>query len=250
MPPRFYAPGMKAGREIVELPAEEARHLTRVLRLAPGDEVAVFDGRGHEYRARVEQAGRAGARVRLIEAATPAPEPAVALTLVQAVLKGSVMDEIVRDATMMGVAAIQPIVTARTQGSLAALRRGSTVARWERIAVASAKQCRRAVVPEIRAPLALADVLRAGAGGEARIMLVEPGAGDPADAGDARALAAIRPPRAAELFVGPEGGWAPDETAAAIAQGLVAVTLGRRTLRADAAPVVAIAILRFVWGDA
>ena len=144
---RFYAPDITPGADLVDLPDDEARHLTRVRRLGAGDEIAVFDGRGHEYRARVERAGRAGVRVRVLEAVTPAPEPSVAFTLVQAVLKGDHMDEVVRDAVMMGVAAIQPIVTARTQVSRAALRRGSAVERWRRITLASVKQCRRAVVP-------------------------------------------------------------------------------------------------------
>jgi 16S rRNA (uracil1498-N3)-methyltransferase len=246
---RFYAPDVAGGADLVDLPDDEARHLTRVRRLGAGDEIAVFDGRGHEYRARVEQAGRAGVRVRVLEAVTPAPEPAVALTLVQAVLKGDHMDEIVRDAVMMGVAAIQPIVTARTQVSLAALRRGSAADRWQRIAIASVKQCHRAVVPAIRAPRALDEFVRTGGGaGTMRLMLVEPGAGA-AGVQDAHGLSGCPRPSAADLLVGPEGGWAAEEVERAVAHGFLTLTLGRRTLRADAAPVAAIAVLQFLWRD-
>ena len=105
----------------------------------------MFDGRGREFRAQVEAAARGRVRVELLEPIVPAPEMRVPLTLVQAVLKGDKMDAVVRDATMMGVAAIEPIITSRTIG------RGcrATTTRWGRVAVASAKQCRRAVVPAI-----------------------------------------------------------------------------------------------------
>ncbi|HEX6463309.1 MAG TPA: RsmE family RNA methyltransferase, partial [Vicinamibacterales bacterium] len=122
------------------LDADETRHLAHVLRLGIGEEVTVFDGAGREFRARVERVTRDGAELALIEASDPAPEPAVRVTLAQAALKGEKMDDVVRDATMMGVAVIEPVITAHT---IAHLKPGSTPERWRRIAVASAKQCRR-----------------------------------------------------------------------------------------------------------
>src|SRR5262249_60069620 len=103
--------------------------------------------------ARVEQADKDGVRVRLEGFATPAPESRVAITLAQAVLKGDKMDDVVRDATMMGAAEIQPIITARTEVTRASLVRGRRRERWERIAVSSVKQCGRATVPRILEPI-------------------------------------------------------------------------------------------------
>src|SRR3954454_2732416 len=114
MLPRFYVPDLDPLVTTAALPADEAHHLTRVLRLGEGDEVAVFDGRGHEFRARVAAAVRDRVQIELLEKVDPVPEARVPLTLVQAVLKADKMDAVVRDATMMGVAAIEPIVTART----------------------------------------------------------------------------------------------------------------------------------------
>src|SRR6185437_15194306 len=151
---RFFAPGLDPGDEAVDLPREEAEHLTRVLRLGAGDTVTVFDGRGRECLARVVSAARTRARVQILSRIEPAAEPAVALTLVQAVLKGDKMDDVVRDAVMLGVAAVQPIVTTRSEVTVAALLRNARVERWRRVALASVKQSRRAVVPEIRTPLA------------------------------------------------------------------------------------------------
>jgi 16S rRNA (uracil1498-N3)-methyltransferase len=243
---RFFAPTMDLGDDAVDLPREEAEHLTRVLRLGVGDTVAVFDGRGHECLARVVAGARSGARVQILARVEPAAEPAVALTLVQAVLKGEKMDDIVRDAVMLGVGAIQPIVTKRSEVTVAALMRGARVDRWRRVALASVKQSRRAVVPEIRTPLTLETLLGEPAP-ELAIMLVEPAA-----AAGVEPLAALRgepTPSDAWVLIGPEGGWVETEWTAAREHGCRLVTLGHRTLRADAAPVAAISVLQFLWGD-
>jgi 16S rRNA (uracil1498-N3)-methyltransferase len=249
MHPRSYAPDLKPGVEFVDLPEDEARHLTRVLRLRAGDEIRVFDGRGLECQARIEPGPRGRVRVRVLERIEPAPEPMVRVTLAQAVLKGDHMDAVVRDAAMMGVAAVQPIVTARTQVSLAALERGRGVERWRRVAVASIKQCRRAVVPDIHQPRSFGDYLRtASAEDRLCLMLVEPGVAAPAPH-ERDALQRLPRPSRADVIVGPEGGWTDAEVEAAGSAGCVLLTLGHRTLRADAAPLAAMAVLQFVWRD-
>src|SRR5687768_8682609 len=124
---------MDPGDEAVTLPRDEAEHLTRVLRIGVGDTVSVFDGRGHEFLARVVGADRRDVRVQLLSRVEPPAESAVHLTLAQAVLKGDKMDDVVRDAVMLGVAAIQPIVTRRSEATVAALMRGARLDRWRRI---------------------------------------------------------------------------------------------------------------------
>ena len=112
--PRFYAPGLDPSRAEVILSADESHHLVRVLRLVAGDEIAVFDGDGREFQARVARADRNGASVTIGAPIATAPDPTVLTTLVQAVLKGDKMDGVVRDATMAGVAQIVPVVTERS----------------------------------------------------------------------------------------------------------------------------------------
>jgi 16S rRNA (uracil1498-N3)-methyltransferase len=211
-----------------------------------GDTVSVFDGRGHEYLARVASTIRRDVRLQLISRVEPAPEPSVPLTLVQAVLKADKMDEIVRDAVMLGVAAIQPIVTKRTETTVAMLLRASRVDRWQRVALASAKQSRRAVLPEIRMPLTIETFLD-DPPAALRLMLVEPAAN-----ADAERLAVFQGqpvPGDAAMLVGPEGGWTDEELTRARAHGVRLVTLGQRTMRADAVPIAAISVLQFIWGD-
>src|SRR5215213_3887363 len=114
MLPRFLAGSFEAGALTARLDGDEARHLSQVLRLGVGDEVAVFDGAGREFRARVARVARDGAEVQLLDELVPSPEPAVHVTLAQAVLKGEKMDAVVRDATMIGVGRIEPLVTDHT----------------------------------------------------------------------------------------------------------------------------------------
>jgi 16S rRNA (uracil1498-N3)-methyltransferase len=243
---RFFAPALDPGDDTVALPKSEAEHLVRVLRLGVGDTVAVFDGRGHQFLARVVSAARRDVRAQLLSRADAAAEPAVALTLVQAVLKGDKMDEVIRDAVMLGAAAVQPLVTKRSETTIAALLRGGRPDRWRRVALASVKQSQRAVLPEIRTPLTLEHYLDEPPPAMS-LMLVEPGAGAAVEPLSALRHAPI-PPDAA-LIVGPEGGWVEAEWTGAHAHGVRLMTLGHRTLRADAVAVAAVSVLQFIWDE-
>jgi 16S rRNA (uracil1498-N3)-methyltransferase len=220
----------------IELPREEATHLVRVLRLSAGDHVRIFNGRGDEWDARVHETRRDHAVVRLGSRIVPPSEPRTRMTLAAAVLKGDKMDDVVRDAVMLGVAVIQPLVTMHTETSLAILARRQRVARWQRVAVASAKQCGRAVVPEVSPPRPFFDAL---ATVNDAVMLVEPSVAP-------RALALREVPARASItvFVGPEGGWAEEELTRARESGAMLLTLGAQTLRADAVPLIALTALR------
>lgn len=227
------------------LPRDEAQHLTRVLRLGPGAIIRVFDGYGREFEALVESAAKDEAVVVVgVRRVPPAREARVLITLAQAVLKGEKMDHAVRDAVMMGVAAIQPIVAVRSEVTLASLQRRRAQDRWQRIAIASAKQCGRAVLPPVLEPLEFEDVVDVDAIGSA-YMLVEPHAAE-----KAMPLALVREeaPLEASIFTGPEGGWTPEEVEHG---GAVAhlVTMGSRTFRADAMPIVALAAFFTLWKE-
>jgi 16S rRNA (uracil1498-N3)-methyltransferase len=245
---RFHAPDAERPGDVVMLPPEEAEHLTRVLRLKVGAPVRVFNGRGGEFDAVIELAARTSVRVRVGNAHETGREARVAVTLAQAVLKGDKMDAVVRDAVMMGVAAIQPVVAARSEVTLPSLMRGGRRERWQRIAVSSAKQCGRSVLPPVLEPrpfdavaASLADLTLPGP----CLMFVEP-----AVSADAISLTDLDGPmpREATVLIGPEGGWTADEVAAGSAVSRP-VTLGPRIFRADAMPVVALTALLTKWGE-
>ena len=237
---------MPSARELaseVELPSDEAQHLTRVLRLKAGDSLAVFNGHGSEFAAVVTSGTKSRVRVRLERPAAAKTELPVSLTLAQAVLKGDKMDAVVRDAVMLGFAAVQPIVTARTETSLAALTRSARHERWHRIAVSSAKQCGRAVVPAIAPPIAFDGPASLAHLPSPQFLLVEPGA-----SAFATAVAGVDPtaPAAATLIVGPEGCWTAEEVQRCAGHAHP-VGIGALTLRADAAALVAAAALITHW---
>ena len=243
---RFYAPAAQTTGDVVELPAEEGEHLTRVLRLMTGAEVRVFNGRGLEFDAIVGTTSRSSVQVRLVAARAPATERDVGIMLAQAALKGDKMDDVVRDAVMLGVASVQPIVTMRSEVNLQTIVRGHRQDRWERIAISSAKQCDRATVPAIQAAASLPEALR-GIGQMTlptpAFMFVEPGAST-----QSRSLADVPTvaPREATVLIGPEGGWTPAEIEEA-SSACQLVTLAGPTLRADAMPLVALTALLTHW---
>ena len=245
---RFFAPDAHATGDVVSLPADEAAHLTRVLRLKRGDTIIVFNGRGLAFDATVESAGKDGTQVVLGERRASAPEAHVTITLIQTVLKSDKMDDVVRDAVMIGVAAILPIVTSRSEITLASLTRGRKRERWERIAVSSAKQCGRAVVPAVLEPEsfdAVASLIDGRQLPVPALLLAEPRAG-----GAVVSLGELEgdPPREASLLIGPEGGWTPEEIATA-SERCRLVTLGGRTIRSDAMALVAVSALFAKWKE-
>ena len=243
MLPRFYAPELDPASSFVTLPDDEARHLTRVLRLGSGDAVSVFDGRGAEYEGVVEGT-RASVRVRLVSALAPLPSPTVQLVVAQAVLKGASMDDAIRDATMMGAESIQPVLTEHADVKSAVVTRAATGERWRRIALAATKQCRRATLPGVHAARPLAEWL-AHPPAEMVLIFVEPSAACVPK--PLRELVDHTVPARGAVLLGPEGGWSAGELDAAIAAGCLPVTLGPLTLRAESMAVAALAALSAIW---
>lgn len=253
---RFHAPDIPAEGNALPLPPDEGRHLARVLRLRAGAAIRIFDGAGREHDATVEQNDPRGVIVRVGARVAAVPESRVPVTLAVTLLKGRKLDDVVRDATALGVAAIVPLVSRRAGVDPGAGGGRHLTERWRGIAIGSAKQCGRAVVPQVRAPTVYEAYLREtpATDGVLRLILLEPSAAETTDLSppDVPLLASVRadqPPTRAVVVVGPEGGWTTDEASRAAASGFRPLTLGRRTLRADLVPIVALSILRSAWND-
>lgn len=244
-PPRFFAPDARLDASTLGLSADESHHLTHVLRLKTGDPIRVFNGAGGEWQAAVGPVSRRVVEVTLGEPVAPAAEPPVRVTLGLGWLKGAQMDAVVRDATALGAAAIVPLATDHVDVP-AARRDGAVLDRWRRLAIASVKQCRRAVVPEV-GPVSTLDALcdAAIARGDLLVMCVEPAV---IDAADGPALDAARPAGGATVLVGPEGGWSAAEVERVAARGGRLIALGPRTLRAETVPTVLLSALWTRWG--
>lgn len=239
---RVYAPDAATAQSIVVLPPDEAHHLKHVLRMSAGDEVGVFDGAGHEWSGRIVSADRSTVKVELVAPAAATREPAVHLILAIGLLKGDQMDAVVREATMLGAAEIVPMATAHVTVSGKARETEKAITRWTRVAIASARQCNRAVVPAIAPMTSFEAVLTRTVRDEA-IIAVEPAR--VADLGTNPPY--VRPARALVL-VGPEGGWSAGEIEMARKSGARPRQLGPRTLRAESAPIVLLSVLWTEWG--
>jgi 16S rRNA (uracil1498-N3)-methyltransferase len=240
---RVYMPDVTAGATRVEVRGDEAHHLSRVVRARVGERVGVFDGRGREWRAHVVDVARQAVTLELEAEIAPVPEPAVRVALAVGVLKGDQMDTVVRDATVMGVTHIVPLVTDHVVVSARAWRDDGALARWQRVAVAAAKQSQRAVVPTIAGVTSMADLM-AGQEAELTLVCIEPSATGPVGA----TWQKLPVPSSVLVCVGPEGGWSGAEVTTFGARGAHAVSLGPRTLRAEAVPAVALTVLWSTWG--
>lgn len=247
MLPRFFAAGLdRAGTSIV-LDADESHHLSHVMRLATGASVEVFNGRGLTRQGTVSAITKRAVTVETLQGAAPARDDGIALTLAIAWLRADHMDAVVRDATMLGVRAMQPLMTDRTTARIPRRDTPDIEARWTRLAIGSLKQCGGDWLPEWRPSLSLGEWLAREPREGVRLLLVEPDAGAADVVRDVDAHAP-RAERDATLIVGPEGGWTRDEVTLARAHGCVPWSLGSRVLRADAVPVAAISALRYAWG--
>lgn len=244
MLPRFYAPDLEGDARTVTLELEETHHLVHVLRLKRNAPVRVFDGEGHEWEGSVASLDKRGAVLENLRPVPASSEPRVAITVVAGILRGQAMDTLVRDATMLGAAAIVPVHTEYSSESRRATALEAHLARWRRIVVGACKQCGRAVVPTLARPVAVTDALTRATG--IKLILVEPTA---VSAATQRLEDLGSPARreGATIAIGPEGGWAAAELALAAQLGFHPWTLGTQVLRAESVPLAALSIARYAW---
>jgi 16S rRNA (uracil1498-N3)-methyltransferase len=227
----------------LSLPPGAARH-AQVRRVQPGDTLALFDGHGCDWPAEVLAVGRSEVRVRVGPPVAVATELPRHITVALGMPANERMDAVVEKATELGVAAIQPLHTERSVLRLAGDRAEKKRLHWQAVAQAACEQCGRARVPVVE-PVQAIDGWLAGmardataGGGSLRLLLsLQPDAQPLPQRG-----AANTAPRVITLN-GPEGGLTPDEEAAARRAGFLPTTMGTRVLRADTAPLAALAWL-------
>ena len=229
---------LEPGLEIV-LEDGPAHYLGRVLRVTEGQSVVLFNGDGHDYAADVRRIGRRELSLEVRSRLPGLAEPALHITVVQALSRGERMDQTLQKCTELGVAAFQPLVSERAELRLAGEKRVRRVEHWQGVVIAACEQCGRSRVPEVYPPLALCDWLRGTPNGS-RLVL------DPAAE---TSLAQARFDDRLELAVGPEGGFSEGELAEMREHGVQAASLGPRILRTETAAPAAAAILQCLRGD-
>lgn len=229
------------GREI-DLPEGPAGHLGRVLRLGVGDACVLFNGDGHDYDARVVAAGKRDMRVAIDAARPVANESPLSITLLQGIARGEKMDLILQKATELGVSAIRPLHSQRSEVKLDEARGAKRLAHWQSVVTSACEQSGRAVVPLVSAPEPLQAVIHGLPEGGTRLIL------DPM-ATETFATLSRAEGSPVVLAVGPEGGWSPQDREQLLAGGFYGVRLGPRILRTETAGLAAMAALQSRFGD-
>lgn len=234
---RFFVDEVRSGR--AEISGDDARHLTRVLRVEAGQRYEISDNR-HVYLAEVDSARKEHVSFRTIEKLA-APAPSVRLVLCAALIKFDHFEWMIEKATELGVSGIVPVETIRSERGLerAAHKR---IERWRRIALEASQQSRRAFLPAVSELEPLRDTLVREA--TYRFALDENPAAPPLNS----ALPALRNPQdSVAMLIGPEGGWTDDERAQFTTAAWMPVSLGPLILRAETAALAALAILNSAW---
>ncbi|MFS8117643.1 MAG: 16S rRNA (uracil(1498)-N(3))-methyltransferase [Microcoleus sp.] len=228
----------------INLTPEQQHYLHRVLRLNQGDKFIAMDGRGHWWSA-VLEAQETGLIASITAEIAVNRELAVEVTLMAALPKGNAFDEVVRQATELGVASIVPVTSDRTLLKPS----GQKVDRWKRIAAEAAEQSERQIVPAVYEPVSF-DLAVKDCRQKYRYICVA--RGDNRHLWDC--LIGLEPPQppllrgekeleSIAIAVGPEGGWTDGEVQRAIEFGFEPVSLGSRILRAVTAPIVALSLV-------
>jgi 16S rRNA (uracil1498-N3)-methyltransferase len=221
-----------------ELPEAQAHYIGRVLRMAEGDALQVFDGSGQEFRGALLEVGKKRVRVQLDESFAGQTESPLRIHLGQGLSRGERMDWAIQKATELGVTEITPIVSERCEVRLKDERAEKRQAHWQQIAISACEQCGRSVVPVIHPPMQLAEWLKRS---DAELKLVLHPVAEP--------LTSHSKPATLAFLIGPEGGLNDAEVEQAQNAGFHAARLGPRVLRTETAPVVALSIAQHLWGD-
>lgn len=237
---RFFARWEGAQGAIAHIDAQEAAHLGKVLRLAPGDTVQLLDGRGNRCLAQLTQADKTGAQARVLEM-LPGNEARVQVTLYQGMPKSDKMEWIVQKCTELGAYAVRGVYFKRSDVRPDTDKQDKKIQRLERIALEAAKQCGRGAPARVLAPVAFSGC---DFSGHSAVLV-------PWEEGGMPFSQAVRSADLsnAALVIGPEGGIDKTEIDALLAAGAVPVTLGPRILRTETAAVGALAALMCLAGE-
>ncbi|HFC7645944.1 TPA: 16S rRNA (uracil(1498)-N(3))-methyltransferase [Neisseria meningitidis] len=238
--PRFHLPENLSVGQTVALPDNIVRHLN-VLRVRPNENITLFDGKGKAHAARLTVLEKRRAEAEILHEDTTDNESPLNITLIQSISSGERMDFTLQKSVELGVTAIQPVISERCIVRLDGERAAKRLARWQEIVISACEQSGRNTVPPVLPIIGYREALDKMPSESTKLIM---------SINRARKLGDIRQPSGAIVFmVGPEGGWTEQEEQQAFDAGFQAVTLGKRILRTETAPLAAIAAMQTLWGD-
>ncbi len=238
--PRIHTHQPLAPGATITLEREAARHLLAVLRLRPGSPVCLFNGEGGEYPGEIREASSKAVIVQLGAHDPNDRESPLRTLLGIGISRGERFEWVLQKATELGVSELFPLYTERTEVKLKGDREDRKHARWRQVLASACEQCGRNRLPVLHPPRPLGEWLAVTA--DIRLVLHHrTTASLPTLAGET--------PGSVALLVGPEGGLSADEIASSLEAGFQAVALGPRIFRTETAPVTALGIVQWLWGD-
>jgi 16S rRNA (uracil1498-N3)-methyltransferase len=240
--PRLFVEAELRPHATFALPEDAAHHAARVLRLQDGDAAILFDGRGGEYEARLSLPRRGQVLAETGARHDIERESSLVVTLVQAVSSSEKMDFTIQKAVELGIAAIQPLLSAKSVVRLSAEREEKKLSRWRRVAIAACEQCGRNRVPVLREAMSVADYSVRPRDASLHLLLSPEG-----KTGLSGLKQRIGP--AVTIAAGPEAGFSGEEEQLLQRAGFLPVRLGQRILRTETAALAALAALNALAGD-
>jgi len=243
---RFFIQSHSLSGDSPVITGDDAGHIRNVLRLKPGDEIELIDGTGLECDARIVHMAAGKVEVSILRRRLSEPRSPLRLIIAQAMLRDNKPDVIIRQITEMGIHEWVPFAAHRSVPVLDAQRIRSRMERWEKIAIEALKQCRRSSLLKISDLLSYDAMLAYGRNCDIKLIFWEDESpSSPFELPDLNA----DPAQSIMAIIGPEGGFTPDEIAAARAQGYTTVSLGPRILKADTATLAVSTLLQYGYGD-
>ena len=236
---RIYTSQRLAANTQVLLDPGASAHVARVLRLQEGDTLTLFDGSGGEYPAVICALTRKQVTVETGEHRVAERESDLHIHLGIAMSRGDRMDWVMQKATELGVAAVTPLFTERTEVKLSAERAAKKLRHWQQVMTSACEQCGRNRLPQLP-DIRRLDAWLADTTAQRKFVMHHRASGQAGNTGK---------PSSVALLVGPEGGLTEGEIEAAAHAGYSALRLGPRVLRTETAPLAGIAILQARWGD-
>ncbi len=238
--PRFFCDNVcEDGAAIM---GEDVKHITSVLRMRHGDIAVICDGRGNDYLCELNIADGVVAGFRTLEKSPNLAEPSIKVRLFQAMPKGDKMDFIVQKAVECGVSEIVPIFTKRCVSRPDEKSLAKKLPRWQKIAYEAAKQCGRGIIPTVGEAVNFSELKRLTSAESTRILFYE--------CAETPLKDAVREfKKNVDIVIGSEGGFEVSEAEALQKLGFACVSLGKRILRCETAPIAALSVLMNVTGN-
>jgi 16S rRNA (uracil1498-N3)-methyltransferase len=227
---RYYAPSLDSG----VLDAEQSHHCAQVMRQNVGDHFGVFDGHGHEAKARITEIAKDAVKFTVLAKAA-SPRTAHPVWLAQALTKAKSMDMIIEKATELGVSELVPLQSDHSVAHVDDEKADAKVEKWKKLTIEAAKQCGQNWLPVVRTPQAPKDFVNALPKGAVKLIASLQAEAKPLKTVLREQLPAIKPGTPIVVMIGPEGDFTPAEIGAARAAGFLPVSLGKIILRAETA---------------